>query len=162
MIQAIIENQAIFWLILGFTLLAIELIAFGLSSGILLFGSLGALLTGMLMWLNVIPENFIVGISSFGVSTAAITALLWIPLRKMQSGAELGNDRSSDLIGHTFTVNNDVTANSQETHNYSGLSWRVEPSIDFNGPTITAGTRVKVTSVKVGVFYVEPISKVNT
>jgi membrane protein implicated in regulation of membrane protease activity len=154
--DTILSNQATLWLTLGFILLAIELLAFGFA-GVLLFGSLGALLTGTLLWLEVLPNNFVSGVSCFAVSTAVITALLWIPLRRLQSGAEMGNDRSSDLIGHTFVVNSDISHSDHGVHKYSGISWRVEPSKDYL-TSIAAGSQVRVTAVNAGVFFVEPVS----
>lgn len=154
--QALLSNQAMLWFVLGFSLLAIELIAFGLASGVLLFGSLGALATGLLLSLDLIPNHFIAAVACFALSTAIITALLWVPLRKMQSGTELGNDRSSDLIGHTFTLDSDVSASHHGNHKYSGITWRVEPSNESAVNNMEAGTRVKVSAVSVGVFFVEP------
>lgn len=150
------ENQATIWLAAGFLLLAIEAIAFGFASGLLLFGSLGAIATGILLWFGLIPDNFVAAVSGFALTTAAATAILWQPLKRMQSGAEMGQDRSSDLIGHTFNVSSDVSISNPGTEKFSGINWRVEPSKEIPGAKITTGTRVKVTAVSVGVFYVEP------
>lgn len=155
--DTILQNQAGAWIALGFLLLAIEALAFGFASGVLLFGSLGAILTGALIWFSILPNQFIPAVACFAVSTTLITALLWSPLKKLQSGAELGNDRSSDLIGHTFRVSSDITASSPGQQKYSGIQWRVELSNELSaGTTIAAGTTVKVTAVSVGVFFVAP------
>lgn len=147
-----------FWLALGFALLAIELLAFGLGSGVLLFGSVGALITGALLWFDVVPNQSIAAIACFAVSTAISTALLWIPFRKLQSGAELGNDRSSDIIGHQFFLDSDISRQTHGQQKYSGIQWRVEPASDAKNPAIAAGTEVKVVAVSVGVFFVEAVS----
>ncbi|MFK7992672.1 MAG: NfeD family protein [Granulosicoccus sp.] len=157
MIDTFLDNQAGFWLALGFLLLAIELIAFGLGSGVLLFGSIGALITGALLWFGVIPDQFVAAVASFAVSTAIVTAVLWGPLKRLQSGSELGNDRSSDIIGHTFTLDSDISRSVHAQQKYSGINWRVEPSQDFPDKPIKAGTLVKVSAVSVGVFFVQPI-----
>ncbi|MFK7853812.1 MAG: NfeD family protein [Granulosicoccus sp.] len=149
-------NQAALWLAAGFILLAIEAIAFGFASGLLLFGSIGAIVTGLLLWLGLVPDNFVAAVACFAVATAATTAILWQPLKRMQSGAELGQDRSSDLIGHSFVVSSDVSISNPGTEKYSGINWRVEPSRDMPGAKINTGTRVNVTAVSVGVFFVEP------
>lgn len=154
--DALFLNQATIWLALGFLLLAIEVIAFGFASGLLLFGSLGALLTGVLLWLALVPDNFIAAVACFAVSTTLITLLLWKPLKRLQSGAELGNDRSSDLIGHTFVVGTDITQASPGMQKYSGIPWRVELAESVTDDIVSAGTRVTVSAVSVGVFYVEP------
>lgn len=151
-----LNNQATFWLGLGFLLLIIELVAFGMGSGVLLFGSIGALITGTLVWIGVVPDSFIPAVACFAISTAAATALLWQPLKKLQSGAELGNDRSSDLIGHTFTLGGNLSRTVHTQQKYSGIQWRVELAQELPDQTVAAGTPVRVEAVKVGVFYVAP------
>ena len=158
MMDTFLNNQAGFWLALGFLLLAIELIAFGLGSGVLLFGSIGAVATGALLWFGIIPDQFIYAVASFAVSTAIATAALWYPLKKLQSGTELGNDRSSDIIGHTFLLSGDISRTSHGQQKYSGILWRVEPSQDYPDKPIMAGTQVQVSAVSVGVFFVQPVS----
>lgn len=159
MIDIIVANQAAVWIGVGFLLLAIEALAFGFSSGILLFGSLGAIITGALLWLGIVPDSFVAAIACFAISTAAVTAALWIPLKRMQSGTELGNDRSSDIIGHTFTLISDINRTTWSEQKYSGIKWNVKPADDLTNDSISAGTQVKVTAVTVGAFFVQPVSK---
>lgn len=159
MIDIIVANQTAVWIGVGFLLLAIEALAFGFSSGILLFGSLGAIITGVLLWLGIVPDSFVAAIACFAISTAAVTAALWIPLKRMQSGTELGNDRSSDIIGHTFILSSDINRTTWSEQKYSGIKWNVKPADDLANDSISAGTQVKVTAVTVGAFFVQPISK---
>lgn len=154
MLTTFLENQAAFWIAAGFLLLAVEALAFGFSSGLLLFGSLGAILTGALLWLSIVPDNFIAAVACFAISTAAVTGLLWSPLKRFQSGTELGNDRSSDIIGHTFILGSDVSRTAPGVQKYSGINWRVEPSDVAKQDTLPQGTPVQVDAVSVGVFYV--------
>lgn len=149
-------SHATLWLLTGFAMLAIEVLAFGVTSGLLLFGSLGALLTGILLWLGLISDSIVVAVGCFAVATSLITILLWKPLRRLQSGSELGNDRSSDLIGHRFVIDSAVSRQTPGSQKYSGIAWRVEPADVIADQTLTAGTAVVVTAVSVGVFYVEP------
>jgi len=159
MLETLMTNQAAAWIGVGFILLAIEALAFGFSSGVLLFGSLGAIVTGALIWLGLIPNTFIIAVACFAISTAAVTALLWLPLKKLQSGAELGNDRSSDIIGHTFNLTSEVTRENPGEQKYSGIKWRVEPAENVSVQTLSAGSQVRVAAVSVGVFFVEPTDK---
>ncbi len=154
--DALFSNQATLWLALGFLLLAIEAIAFGFASGLLLFGSLGAIVTGALIWFTLVPNNFIAAVACFAISTTLITLILWKPLKRLQSGAELGHDRSSDLIGHSFILSSDIHQNLPGNQKYSGINWRVQPAEELAEKSITAGTRVNVTAVSVGVFFVTP------
>ena len=158
MMDLFFNNQAGFWLGLGFVLLAIELIAFGLGSGVLLFGSIGALITGALLWFGIIPNEFMFGVACFTVSTALATALLWKPMKKLQSGTELGQDRSSDLIGHSFFLSDSINRTVHFQQKYSGIQWRVEPDVNLPDPAIEAGQKVAVSAVNAGVFYVKPVN----
>ena len=154
--DSLFSNQATLWLALGFLLLAIEAVAFGFGSGLLLFGSLGAIVTGALVWFTLVPDNFVSAVACFAISTTLVTLILWKPLKRLQSGAELGHDRSSDLIGHNFILSTDINQDLPGNQKYSGINWRVEPAEELTDKFIAAGTRVSVTAVSVGVFYVEP------
>ena len=154
--DSLFSNQATLWLALGFLLLAIEAVAFGFGSGLLLFGSLGAIVTGALVWFTLVPDNFVSAVACFAISTTLLTLILWKPLKRLQSGAELGHDRSSDLIGHSFILSTDINQDLPGNQKYSGINWRVEPAQELTDKFIAAGTRVSVTAVSVGVFYVEP------
>lgn len=156
LLSGVMSNPASVWFVIGFGLLAIEIVAFGLGSGVLLFGSIGALTTGALLWFGVVPSNWLVSVGCFAISSAVATALLWVPLKKMQSGAELGNDQSSDLIGFQFRVAEDITHAAPGKHRYSGVDWKVKISDSSTDSIIAAGSRVKVTGVDAGVFYVVP------
>jgi membrane protein implicated in regulation of membrane protease activity len=157
MIEVIMANQAAAWIGAGFLLLAIEALAFGFSSGVLLFGSLGAIVTGALLWFGLVPYSFIAAIACFAISTAAVTAVLWAPLKRLQSGTELGNDRSSDIIGHTFSLTSDIDRNTWGEQKYSGIKWKVKPADELSDDAIPTGTHVKVTAVSVGSFFVQPV-----
>ena len=149
----IVSHQAEFWLVLGFTMLVIEVVT-GFTTGVFLFGGLGALTTGLLMSFGVLPETWIAGVSSTGISSGVITALLWRPLKNLQGNRPIEKDNSSDLIGHEFIVDSEITRNKPGSTHYSGISWKVEINKDAGIDTIEAGQRVKVSSVEVGVFKV--------
>ena len=157
MIAAYIHNhQAEFWIFLGFALLVIEVVT-GLTTGILLFGGLGALATGLIMSSGLLPETWIAGISSTGICSAIITALLWRPLQKFQGGRDIRKDNSSDLVGYEFVVEQDIDTLKPGNKRYSGIVWRVEIDPDAGVDRIVPGQRVAVTSVDVGVFRVKPV-----
>lgn len=153
----ILNNLSGFWFALGFLLLAIEILAFGFGSGVLLFGSVGALITGALLYFNVVSADWLISIASFGLASAAAALLLWVPFKKLQSGAKLGNDRSSDLIGHTFRLDSSVTRTENSHTRYSGVDWRVELSDNSVQEQLESGSRVRVAAVNAGVFYVDAV-----
>lgn len=149
----IVSHQSEFWLVFGFIMLSIEVVT-GFTTGVFLFAGLGALTTGALMAFGVLPETWVAGISSTGISTGIITALLWKSLKKLQGNRPVEKDNSSDLIGHTFVLENDVTMSKPGSTHYSGITWKVEIDKQAGVDIIDSGQRVIVTSVEVGVFKV--------
>jgi len=153
-IDYIANHQAEFWMVVGFALLALEVLT-GFTVGVFLFAGLGALLTGGLMSAGVLPETWITGIASTGISTGVITALLWKQLKKLQGNKPIEKDNSSDLVGHRFVTESEITKSQSGSTNFSGISWRVEIDPDAGVDVIEAGQRVTVTSVEVGKFKVK-------
>lgn len=151
----IVSHQAELWLIFGFTMLVIEVVT-GFTTGVFLFGGLGALSTGVLMSFGVLPETWIAGISCTGISSGIITMLLWKPLKKLQGDRPVEKDNSSDLVGHEFAVETDIALNKPGATNYSGVHWKVEIAKDAGVDAIAAGQTVIVSSVEVGLFKVKP------
>jgi len=154
----IVSHQAEFWLLFGFTMLAIEVVT-GFTTGVFLFAGLGALTTGVLMSSGLLPETWIAGISCTGINSGIITLLLWRPLKNLQGDRATEKDNSSDLVGYEFVVNSDIAVNKPGSTNYSGISWKVEIDEDAGINTIKAGQRVSVSSVEVGVFKVKLAEK---
>lgn len=150
----IVSHQAEFWLVMGFALLAAEVVT-GFTVGVFLFAGMGALVTGGLMSFGVLAETWVAGISCTGISTGVITAVLWKPLKNLQGDRPIGKDNSSDLIGHTFVVDSDISVTKPGSTNYSGISWKVEIDQNAGVDTIDAGQSVMVSSVEVGVFKVK-------
>lgn len=150
----IVTHQAEFWLLVGFALLALEVIT-GFTVGVFLFAGLGGLATGGLMMAGVLPETWIAGISTTGISSGVIAALLWKQLKKLQGDRPVKKDNSSDLVGHSFVVENEITTTNPGLTNYSGISWRVEIDDEAGVDVIEAGQRVTVSSVDVGLFKVK-------
>ncbi|MCW8928620.1 MAG: NfeD family protein [Gammaproteobacteria bacterium] len=151
----IVSHQAEFWLVFGFTMLVIEVVT-GFTTGVFLFGGLGALSTGVLMSFGVLPETWIAGISCTGISSGIITMILWKPLNKLQGDRPIEKDNSSDLIGHEFVVETDIALNKPGVTDYSGIRWKVEIAKDAGVDSIAAGQTVIVSSVEVGLFKVKP------
>jgi len=150
----IVSHQTEFWLVSGFVMLALEVVT-GFTTGVFLFGGLGALTTGLLMSFGVLPETWIAGVSCTGISSGIAALLLWKPLKKLQDDRPAGKDNSSDLVGHEFVVDSDIAINKPGATKYSGISWKVEIDKEAGVDTIEAGQRVSVTSVEVGVFKVK-------
>ncbi|MGB5276264.1 MAG: NfeD family protein [Gammaproteobacteria bacterium] len=150
----IVSHQTEFWLMFGFIMLALEVVT-GFTTGVFLFGGLGALTTGLLMSFGMLPVTWIAGVSCTGISSGIATLLLWKPLKKLQGDRPAGKDNSSDLVGHEFVVDSDIAINKPGATKYSGITWKVEIDKEAGVDTIEAGQRVSVTSVEVGVFKVK-------
>lgn len=153
-IDYIVNHQAEFWLVFGFSMLAIEVLT-GFTTGIFLFAGLGALTSGLLMTIGVLPETWLVGVSSTGISSGIIAFLLWKPLKKLQGNKPLEKDNSSDLVGLEFVTETEITVSNPGATQYSGITWKVELDKSAGVEKIDAGQRVSVTSVEVGVFKVK-------
>lgn len=150
----IANHQSEFWLLIGFLMLVVEVVT-GFTAGVFLFGGLGALATGLLMAIDVLPQTWIAGFASTGIGSGVIASLLWKPLRKLQGDRPAGKDNSSDLIGHEFVLNSDIAVNKPGSTEYSGVTWKVEIDSGAGVDTFPAGRRVSVTSVDAGVFKVK-------
>ena len=154
-IDYINTHLAEFWITLGFLLIALEMLLFGLSTIALLFAGLGALLTGLIMLIGVLPESWVVGVASCGIGTGIISVLLWRPLRSLQQGRAPKSGQSSDLIGMEWALQQEISSLQSGEHRYSGIKWKVELDADSTDKVLAAGTRVAVVSVDAGIFRVQ-------
>jgi len=132
MIDWINSNMGTAWFVFGGVLLVIEAFIFGMSTAVLLFAGFGAVITGLLIWVGLVPLTWTASFAVFTVSTVVITALLWIPFKKLQS----------EPTGTT---------------RYSGIDWKVVLDKAAGGREIAAGEKVKVASVSAGLFRVTPV-----
>lgn len=155
MIEYIDTHQTAFWLTFGLLLLAIEVLVFGLTTMLLLFAGLGALVTGLLIWLGLLEQTWSMGIASFGITSGVISILLWVPLRRLQKGTPPKQSVASDFVGLELILSEDVTPDRPGRYRYSGIDWKLLP--DKTGSDLHKGDRVKVTSVDVGIFRVSLI-----
>jgi len=154
MIEYFDTHQYAFWFTLGFGLLVLEALVFGFTSGVVLFTGIGALLTGGLLWGEVLPASWLNGIACFGICSSLSAALLWKPLLKFQNFDVPEKDNSSDMVGHKFRLEQDISLTHPGSTRYSGVEWRVEIDTAAASDAIAAGTPVVVTSVDAGVFRV--------
>ena len=108
MLDYIASHHAEFWLVVGFALLALEVLV-GFAAGVFLFAGLGALVSGLLMLVGILPETWIAGISASGISSGVLAILLWEPLKKLQGNKIAEKDNSSDLVGYEFVLAEDLS-----------------------------------------------------
>ena len=148
-----------FWFTVGFVLLAIELLVLNFSSGFVLFLGLGALLTGGLLWGQVVPLSWLSSIATFTIGSSVITGLLWKPFKALQAkGGLKGKDNTSDFINYEFRLESDISHTQPGKTRYSGIEWSV--ILDkYVETSVEKGTLVKVVSIDAGKFYVQPVVK---
>jgi membrane protein implicated in regulation of membrane protease activity len=156
MIEYIQSHQSGFWIAIGFLLLAAEALVFGFATIIFLFAGIGAVTTGLLMSAGILPETWIAGISSFGISTGIVSALLWKPMSKLQDDNVSTQNQSSDLLGYEFVLQENISLMSTGSHRYSGVDWKVELDATADVDSLSAGQRVAVVSLDAGIFRVKP------
>lgn len=158
MLEYINNNLSGFWIVLGFALLAAEVLLFGFTTIIFLFAGLGAITTGLLMEIGVLPLTWTAGTACFGIATGVCSAILWKPLRKMQEAATPQKRQKSDIVGYEFVLAEDITRTTPGSHRYSGIDWKVEIDSTGDADVLAKGDRVVVVSVDVGVFRVKRLS----
>jgi hypothetical protein len=134
----------------GLLLLAIEIAILGFATFVLFFLGIGAIFAGALMYLGVVPETTMSAVLTVGIITALDALVLWKPLKNIQQHVDTKR-ASSDLIGHSFTLSDDVSPTLNPQYHYSGIQWTLK-----SAKPISAGTSVRVYRADVGVFYVEP------
>ncbi len=145
-----------FWIALGFALLTIEVLLFGFTTIILLFSGLAALVTGLLMMAQLLPQTWVAGVASFGILTGIISALLWAPLKKLQNRQAPQRVANNDFIGLEFILDDNITPQKPGKYRYSGIDWKVELAQDSEHP-LHQGQRVRVVSLDVGIFRVQAV-----
>ena len=133
----------------GLALLVIEVVILGFSTFVLFFVGLAALIAGGLMAVGVVPNSMLSALSSVGVLTTILAVLLWRPLKYMQANVET-KKVTSDLVGHSFILNEAVSMTKNPAYRYSGIDWNLSSEEE-----LLAGTLVEVTTVAVGKFIVQ-------
>jgi len=143
------NNLAESLLILGILLLVIEVVVLGFSTFVLFFVGCAALVTAGLLYVGIIPDTWLSAMFSTGVVTALSAALLWKPLKNMQTQVDTTKVKS-DLVGHRFVLVEDVAPGLTPEYHYSGINWKLIAS-----EHLVAGTQVEVIQADVGVFHIK-------
>ena len=145
----ITDNLSQSLLVVGLALLAIEVVVLGFATFMLFFVGLAAIITSLLMYVGVLSPAVIPALACWAVLTAFTAAVLWKPLKNMQKQVEQ-TDVKSDLVGHIFVLECDVSPTQVGRYEYSGITWKLNST-----ESLTKGTRVEVTKAEVGNFYIK-------
>lgn len=138
--------------VIGLILLAVEVMVLGFSTFVLFFIGIGAIATGALMAIGVIPETLLISILATAIISTLTAVFGWKPMKIMQNKVEV-KQINNDMIGHQFVLSEQLVLGQSISHHYSGISWQVRAK-----ETLPAGTEVKIVSMEVGLLYVERVS----
>ena len=142
----ILNNLPQALLLIGLICLVIEVAVFGFSTFFLFFFGCSAIATAILLWIGILPASLMAAITSLAVVTAIFAAVMWQPLKKLQEPTKV----TSDLIGVSFSLTEDISPAQPGRHKYSGIEWQVTSQ-----DAIDKGTMVEVVAVQVGVLTVK-------
>ena len=131
------ENLAMSWLVLGMILLGLELFT---GTFVVMFFSVGALLTAFIAWLGVI-DSLPIQIVIFTVLSGAGLFYFRDKLKLGYKG-ETGHLKSD--VGSVVYLESDVEAGAQTEVHYQGARW---PAINDSGRVLTKGSSIKVAKV---------------
>ena len=144
------DNLGIGLISVGLILLVIEIAVLGFSTFVLFFVGGAAVITGLLMQIGVVEDTNLNATLYVSLFTALLAAFLWKPLKNMQKDVD-PKKASNDLIGLTFSLATDISAEKPGVHRYSGINWRLVSEYP-----IASGTKVEVIAVDVGQFTIKP------
>ena len=131
-------------LILGISLLVIEIVFLGFATFVLFFVGLAMLVTGALMALGVLPEGINIAVIAVSLLSIAAAIVLWKPLKNIQSPTEEENIEVG-FVGHRFQLDADIAPDQPGSYAYSGIVWVV-----VSDRAIAKATSVKVVQADVG------------
>lgn len=147
----IFDNTAQILMALGIMMAVVDIVVLGFATFFLTLIGLAVLTTGVLLNFGVMTDSWANILISVAVLSAIYTALLWKPLSRLQQDTK-PQEVKSDIIGHQFHLETDVTASQPGMYLYSGVNWKIEADEE-----LTAGAKVEVTQVQVGVMRVKPV-----
>lgn len=148
-----LENLPQILLVAGLALLIMDALIFGFSTFIFTFLGGSLLITGVTMWLGLLPATWVAAVWSNALVTTALALLLWKPLRRLQNQPTT-TAIHNDFARQQWLLAEDVDMQGLSTHAYSGVQWKLKSE-----QPISAGTLVEVFKSDVGVLWVRPVAK---
>ena len=142
------DNLAETLFIIGLIILIIEVTVLSFSTIILFMIGAAPIITSVTMYLGILSPNILDALLMIGIVTAVLAITLWKPFKQLQNAKD-DKAVSSDLVGFTFILAQDITPESDVKYKYSGIEWRL-----VSTQTIAAQTKVKVVAVNVGEWEV--------
>ena len=147
----LLENLPQVLLVAGLALLIMDALIFGFSTFIFTFLGGSLLITGISMWLGLLPATWVAAAWSNALVTAVLALLLWKPLRRLQNQPTT-TAINNDFARQQWLLVQDVDIQGLSTHAYSGVQWKLKSE-----QPISAGTLVEVFKSEVGTLWVRPV-----
>lgn len=144
----LVDNLAETLFIIGLIILIIEVTVLSFSTIILFMIGAATIITSVTMYLGILSPNILDAVLMIGIVTAVLAIVLWKPFKQIQNAKD-DKSVSSDLVGFTFILAQELTPESDVKYKYSGIEWRL-----VSTQTIAAQTKVKVVAVNVGEWEV--------
>lgn len=148
--QWFVDNLPQSLLAAGILLLIIDAALLGFATFILTFLGGSMVLSGLAMWLGLLPSTMIAVLWSNALLTALLALLLWKPLKRLQN-SKTTTDINNDFAQLVFKLEQDVDIQGEATYQYSGIRWKLKSEAP-----LAAGTVVTVFKSEVGVLWVCP------
>ena len=152
------QNLANFWFALGALSLVIELVVLGMSTIVLFLVGVGSLLTALLIYLGIVPNDWLASFAVMGVVSFLLGVALWKPLKQYQSATPPRSGQSSDFVGYEFTLESLLDRETHSSHQFSGVTWRVELAREEGDKSLAPGDRVCVVALHPGILVVTQAS----
>jgi membrane protein implicated in regulation of membrane protease activity len=148
------HHDQFFYLLAGLSFI-VELTVLGLG-GPLLFFAIASFITGILISIGLI-SGWEAEVFTLGILTAAITVLLWKPLKNFQNSGG-GADTSSDMIGRAVPSSSEISDTGGSIR-YSGIDWNSRLSEDAGVESIAEGEQCVIAAVVGNVMLVKPLDQ---
>lgn len=143
--------SALFWLLTGFVMMALEIFIPGL---IIIFFGMGAVLVAILTYLG-ITTTLSLQLLLWGVSSLLLILLLRRQTAKIFPALEKKEESADDLVDQIGETINVVDGKSEWGRvRLQGTTWK---ALSHSGVSIAAGTKVRVVRRENLTVYVEPL-----
>lgn len=149
MIDYLLANLAQTLIVSGLVVLGIEILILGFATFVLFYVGCGAIATGILLMLGVVPNDPLMASVSVAVLSGLIAVFTWRPLKAMQNNVE-HSVPTNDMIGNRFVLEQELALGQHITVKYSGIDWQVSAD-----NAIAQGCEVEIVEVSVGKLTVK-------
>ena len=135
----LLSNPALSLIAIGFFLLAIEVVVLGFSTFILFFVGVSLILTGGLVYLDIVGSSVFEVAVANGVLIPLLAILLWKPMRNYQNEVD-NTPVVNDMVGCIFVLSVPISVGVPIKYRYSGLLWDVVSKEDISVGTKNLST----------------------